>query len=267
MLCTYEGVIIFMAKLTKEQFVERSEAAHGKHYDYSKVEYKNTKTKVCIVCPEHGEFFQKPEKHMLGQGCPLCASAKLEKTNLERYGVRRPLQADNILSKMYKNNTILYGVINPGSRPESVLKRAVTKRLNRTFNTSKSEEALYKMLCEVFGEEDVLQQYRSEVYPFACDFYIKSRDMYIELNGTWTHGDCWYDSANEQHNKIVELWQRHGTSYYKNAVDTWTGSDVRKRATAREHSLNYVVFWKSNLSDAKLWFAEGCKDRQDYEEN
>ena len=33
-------------------------------------------TKVCIVCPEHGEFWQTPHSHLRGQGCPICGKIK-----------------------------------------------------------------------------------------------------------------------------------------------------------------------------------------------
>ena len=59
-------------KLDKERFIERSKIIHKNKYDYSKVEYVNTRTKVCIICPEHGEFWQEPSNHMLGHGCPKC---------------------------------------------------------------------------------------------------------------------------------------------------------------------------------------------------
>ena len=59
-------------KLTKEQFILRAHEVHGWKYDYSKVEYHNSHEKVCIICPEHGEFWQMPSAHMLGQGCQKC---------------------------------------------------------------------------------------------------------------------------------------------------------------------------------------------------
>ena len=58
-------------KLTTDEFIKKAREFHGNRYDYSKVEYVNTKTKVCIICPEHGEFWQAPEKH-LKHNCPLC---------------------------------------------------------------------------------------------------------------------------------------------------------------------------------------------------
>ena len=61
-----------MAKLTTEEFIAKAKAVHGDRYDYSKVEYMGIKTKVSIVCKEHGEFLQSPQKHLAGQGCIKC---------------------------------------------------------------------------------------------------------------------------------------------------------------------------------------------------
>lgn len=59
-------------KSTAEEFVRRARLAHGDKYDYSKVVYINNATKVCIICPIHGEFWQTPNCHLAGKGCPLC---------------------------------------------------------------------------------------------------------------------------------------------------------------------------------------------------
>ena len=63
-----------MAKLTTEEFIAKAKAVHGDRYDYSKVEYVDSKTKVCIICKEHGEFWQRPSHHTNGHGCTKCAS-------------------------------------------------------------------------------------------------------------------------------------------------------------------------------------------------
>lgn len=62
-----------MAKLTTEEFIAKAKAVHGDRYDYSKVEYVNASTKVCIICKKHGEFWQVPNSHLRGIGCPQCA--------------------------------------------------------------------------------------------------------------------------------------------------------------------------------------------------
>ena len=64
-------------RVTTEEFIEKARKVHGDKYDYSKVEYINSKTKVCIICPEHGEFWQTPNCHLSGRsGCYFCSKEK-----------------------------------------------------------------------------------------------------------------------------------------------------------------------------------------------
>ena len=55
-----------------ENFIDKAKKIHGDKYDYSKVNYVNSKTKVCIICPKHGEFWQEPRHHLSKHGCPMC---------------------------------------------------------------------------------------------------------------------------------------------------------------------------------------------------
>lgn len=64
-----------MAKrLTIEDFITKATEIHCNRYDYSLVNYKNINTEVKIICPEHGEFRQKPNYHLKGSICPKCAA-------------------------------------------------------------------------------------------------------------------------------------------------------------------------------------------------
>ncbi len=71
---------------TKDEFIEQAKKIHGNKYDYSKVEYINSSTKVCIICPTHGEFWQTPDAHLQGQGCPICGSEKRHETIKSKLG-------------------------------------------------------------------------------------------------------------------------------------------------------------------------------------
>jgi hypothetical protein len=64
--------------LTTEEFINAAKKIHGDKYDYSHVSYINSSTKVCIICPKHGEFWQNPYHHLNGEGCPKCNYSKLE---------------------------------------------------------------------------------------------------------------------------------------------------------------------------------------------
>lgn len=59
--------------LGRDNFINRAILKFGNKYDYSKVDYVNGRTKVCIICPEHGEFWQTPETHLRSRGCPVCS--------------------------------------------------------------------------------------------------------------------------------------------------------------------------------------------------
>lgn len=59
-------------KLTTEEFVDKARLVHGDKYDYSKVKYNNSRTKVCITCRIHGDFWQTPNDHLNSRGCKFC---------------------------------------------------------------------------------------------------------------------------------------------------------------------------------------------------
>jgi hypothetical protein len=59
--------------MSVEDFISKARKIHGDKYDYSKVEYVNNETMICIVCPEHGEFWQKPIDHLRGSECQKCS--------------------------------------------------------------------------------------------------------------------------------------------------------------------------------------------------
>ena len=65
-----------------EEFILKSKQIHNLKYDYSKVEYKNNKTKVEIICQYHGSFYISPSNHLKGVGCSKCVR-KAKSTNQE----------------------------------------------------------------------------------------------------------------------------------------------------------------------------------------
>ena len=65
--------------------------AHGDKYDYSNVVYKNSQIKVCIICPKHGAFYQTPNGHLTGNGCPKCRD--------EYTSLRCTLSTDEFIAK------------------------------------------------------------------------------------------------------------------------------------------------------------------------
>lgn len=135
------------------------------------------------------------------------------------------------------------------NKKEIIEKMQQTRKRNNSFNKSKPEEEIYKLLCQKYN--DVKRQYKSEKYPFACDFYIPSEDLYIEYQGFWMHGFEPYIDTKEQKEK-VKLWETKITPQYTSAIKTWTIKDLLKRQTANKNNLNWIEFF--NMNQFNEWF-------------
>ena len=71
-----------MRKITKDEFIKRSNIIHNHKYNYNEVEYVNRLTNVNIICPKHGRFLQTPAAHLQGRGCPKCGVEKIRQSRL-----------------------------------------------------------------------------------------------------------------------------------------------------------------------------------------
>ena len=65
-----------LERSTKDEYVIKANKVHENFYAYSKLVYKDVHTKSTITCPIHGDFDQKLNCHLRGQGCPECGKRK-----------------------------------------------------------------------------------------------------------------------------------------------------------------------------------------------
>jgi len=80
-------------KYNTSSFISKALLKHGDKYDYSLVDYKHTFSKVEIICSKHGIFFQKPNNHLNGQGCPSCANEIKYKVSKGESEVKKFIQS------------------------------------------------------------------------------------------------------------------------------------------------------------------------------
>lgn len=175
---------------------------------------------------------------------------KVKETCLKKYGFECVFQNDTIKQQINKTNIKKYGVSIPSMNPEILNKIFDSRRKNHTFNTSKPEEELYLYIKEKFPS--VRRQYKDkERYPWYCDFYIPELDLFLELNGTWTHGKHPFNINSKEDISILNIWKEKSKehSWYKKAIEGWAIYDVKKRNKAKEEKLNYYEFW--TLKEAK----------------
>lgn len=131
-------------------------------------------------------------------------------------------------------------------------KEYATKKLRGTFNSSNPEKELISKLIEIFGEDDVIHPYRDSRYPYNCDAYIKSIDLFVEFNGTIEHNRRPFNPDDASHIKEVEEFTARaerlgGNNRYWNIIKWWTVIDPMKLETLRKNNLNFVIIYPNNL--------------------
>lgn len=172
---------------------------------------------------------------------------KIKQTLFQEYGVDHPSKSKEIRERAEQTCLKHHGVRYYTQTSEYKEKSYNTKKINHSFNSSKIEEDFASWLTE--NNITFKRQYKSKKYPFACDFYFPNKDLYLEIQGNWTHGHHPYDPNNQDDQEVVNFWKSKGTEFYDNAIKVWTESDTLKRKVAKENDLNWVEIFSCNLDD------------------
>ncbi len=187
---------------------------------------------------------------------------KIKQTNIQKYGVDYLFKSNIIKEKIKQTNIQKYGVDNPLKNKEIWKKSQDNRQIS---SKSKLENNFLNYLKLKYESDDIITQYKSKEYPYYCDFYIKSINLYIEIQGHWTHNDHPFDINNLNDQLIMNKWRTKSLSdkYYKNALNTWTIKDVEKRNTAIQNNLNYLeIFGKTDLNKYIDIFEDYIKNKE-----
>lgn len=129
-----------------------------------------------------------------------------------------------------------------------LIRLLLLKKEHNTFNKSFAENKSYDLLKEKYI--NIIRQYKSTEYPFACDFYIPEINTYIECNYFWTHGGKPFENTEDDNIKL-QKWIEKNKKFYDNAIITWTIRDVNKRKIAKENNLNFIEFF--SIFELQKW--------------
>lgn len=216
----------------KDEFIEKAKAVHGDKYDYSKVKYINTHTKVCIICPKHGEFLVDPASHLAGRQCRECA--KIERAK------NRTMSNEEFISKAkivhgerydysfvkycgtYKNVEIVCPT-------HGLFRQVASYHLSGNgcpkCKRSKLEEEIEQLLAK--HNITFVSQYKQQWLGLqSLDFYLPDYKVAIECQG-------------EQHFKAIKLYG--GEDGYERRVML----DENKRVRCEEQGIKIIYY--SNL--------------------
>ena len=199
-LCT--GTI----KSNTKEFIKKSKSKFGDYYDYSKVDYKNNKSKVKLICPKHGEFEQKPDNHFQTKiPCKKCDS--------EKRFINIKILIENL--KEIHNNYYDYSKLEYlGRDKKSIIicpkhgefEQRIHAHILGSGCKKCSQSNGEKIISSILNDKKI--EFKSEFKFNDCkykthlkfDFYIPSKNLCIEFNGI-------------QHYKPIEFFG--GDSYFK----------------------------------------------------
>ena len=226
-----------MAKTkTTEQFIKEVKKIHKNKYDYSKVNYINSHTKVCIICPEHGEFKMLPYNHIKGHGCQKCVGknkttedfikeASLKHNNIYSYektvysGAFKKLiiicpQHGEFLQTAHDHLTGRGCPICKQSKIENDV-TLILKKNNINFESQKNFEWLF---------------YKKQLY---LDFYLPDYNIAIECQGEQHYKNVKYFGGEsglikriKRDNRKKELCEQNGI---KIVYIDWNEKDIEEK--------------------------------------
>lgn len=188
--------------LSTEEFVRRAKEVHGTTFKYAKVRYTSSSANITITCKKHGDFQQRPNNHLNGQGCPKCC--------YEERGARRSKDLSHFLEKAKEVHGNLYDyskTLYEASKLPVKIKCRVHGMFEQTPNNHlrgqhcpKCQQAGYSKLAIQWIEEEARKrklknvqhaktagEYRIPGTKLRVDGYHAKTNTVFEF-----HGDCWH---------------------------------------------------------------------------
>jgi very-short-patch-repair endonuclease len=179
-----------MKKLTQDEFIEKCRNIHGIKFDYSKTNYINTRTKITVICPTHGEFNIIPSNHLIQkQGCWSCFLDKHRLTEISKERLENLKRIHNYKYE-YKDISVKKGFINiecpiHGNFKQYLYFHEYGHGCSECNSSSKGEDRI----VSIFKERKIkfLRNYQFEyckrIKKLKFDFYMPDYNICIEYDG------------------------------------------------------------------------------------
>lgn len=225
-------------KLDRYEFIWKAIQKHGYKYDYRKVSYIDSKTKVCIICPEHGEFLVSPNNHIRYRGCPICKCNKLKnfhsKKNDTFYEECLLINSRYDYSKVnYINNYTKVCII---CEEHGEFYQTPNSHLQGSGCPICNESKLEKEIAFFLEENDIKYEYQkrfSWLGRQSLDFYLPNYNIAIECQG-------------EQHYRPVDFANK-GDEWAKKAFLQISKNDYNKKRKLIENNIELIYYTKPEL--------------------
>lgn len=183
--------IRIMKKYNTEEFIRRARLVHGDKYDYSKVVYIDSLTNVCIICPIHGEFWQRPAEHLRGKGCVKCGQSLCGEKQKQKSKETFVERCKEIHGDKYTYEKVNY--------VDSHAKIIVTCKKHGDFETTPNR-MLNGCGCSKCKSEKAHKQYSKSTSKFVEEARLVHGDLY-------DYSLCHYYNT---HTKVTIICREHG---------------------------------------------------------
>lgn len=216
-----------------------------------------------MTSKEIGDMFNCTSKcirnYLSRYGIPIRQNADAVKLERSKWSTEKERERSLKFMKTWaskpqeeKDRVIQQRISSPNVNSKEAIQKARETRLkNHTYKVSKSENNIYNQLVTILGDDDVIRGYIDSRYPFNCDFYIPSKDLFIEYQGHPTHGTEPYDPTSIDHISQLELMEIHHID-----TKTWTQRDPKKLELAKRNKIKLLLIYPRNdtylVKDGKI---------------
>lgn len=249
--------IALTQKLSKEDFIGKAKNLHEDKYDYSLVNYKNSKTKVTIICHEHGEFYQTPTTHLRGSGCRKCSSINGgQKNRKSLYSFLS--KANEIYDNFYDYSKVVYKTRSSkvtitcpkhGDFIKTPHRHLLGQGCPKCFsNRSKQENELFKYIQSIYNGV-IITSDRTIIPPYELDIVLPDEKLAIEYCGLYWHSD---EKLYDKDYHKIKLDLAHNNEYRLITIfeDEWTKNQHIIQQIVKtiidECDTNYAYSFKNN---------------------
>lgn len=247
----------------------------GKENNSQTLEWKNKVIETCVNKYGVEHVLQNKEiKKKQEQTCiKRFGTNNIFSSKIGKQKIKQTLLNKYNVDSFSKTNEFKYYMSELMSSKEMQEKIYNTQKKNNSFNKSKSEDLAFELLKKKYP--DVIHHYKDfKKYPFICDFYIPSLDLFIECQFGMYHNKRPFIGNKLDKDEVIKLQEKSfkrkqitgkNKSRYDAVIYTWTILDPKKRNIAKLNNLNFIEFW--NLNELKKWINEMNKNNYDNELN
>ena len=240
-----------LRKKNTNHFIEKSRKIHGNLYDYSKVNYKNARTNVTIICPVHGSFKQTPESHYRGNGCLKCSYAKSKITRIKNNNISTKCWSHTVWKNRGKTSKNFHSykcyLIKCWNNKETFYKIGKTFRsVNERFSNKREMPYNWKLLKVWIGDAEKISKLEKELQQLNRQYKIKPL---LKFGGSY---ECF---------KKVKIMDK--INLQRNVYEGWTPQNFIDEL---EPSIKMIMENNSYIKkfENKKQLKEWCIDNQPY---